>query len=253
MVNEDGATVLFGDETPGRVIYDMAAMPVQIIGVLRNSTKRSIRHNPTIYYDETNHAGPPRERIALARVSAPVVSKLETAELASNVVSPAYFDVMGFSLVAGRSFSEHGSFGGCRVALVNEEAADLYFGGGAIGAVLIDELGERSEIIGIVHTPRLGIFQRKKEPTVYFPMVQDCRATMTLAIRAGATDSRMLAAVQHVVESAPGRGPARVIVKTLETQLNQTALAPLHIATVLMTVLCCYCVVAQYSRTIRDA
>jgi len=40
--------------------------------------------------------------------------------------------------------------------------------------------------------------------------------------------------VRHRVELAPGRGSAMPVVKTLETFLSQTALAPLHIATALV-------------------
>jgi ABC-type antimicrobial peptide transport system permease subunit len=44
----------------------------------------------------------------------------------------------------------------------------------------------------------------------------------------------MLAKVQNALEAVPGRGPAPLVVKTLDTHLSQTALAPLHIATTLV-------------------
>jgi hypothetical protein len=36
------------------------------------------------------------------------------------------------------------------------------------------------------------------------------------------------------IQSVPGHGPAPLLVKTLDTQLTQTSLAPLHIATMIL-------------------
>jgi len=236
IVNEEAAGLLFGDDTAGRAIYDMAGGPIEIIGVVAVRKRRSAvqRSRPTIYYDYTNRAGPPFDRIALAGFSAPVASRLDRAELDTNVVSPSYFAAMGFALVAGRIFPDSPSARGCRVAVVNQEAADLYFGGNAVGAAIIDDVGERTEIIGVVHTAQLGIFERRAEPTVYFPMVQDCLRTMTLIIGARVASGPLLAEVHHTLQLVPGRGPAPLVVKTLETHLSQTALAPLHIATAIV-------------------
>jgi hypothetical protein len=236
IVNEEAAELLFGDDTPGHSIQDAAGLPVEIIGVVaarkRRTAKRQSR--PTIYYNYMNQAGPPLDRIAMTPFSAPVAARLDRAELNTNVVSPGYFAAMGFALVAGRIFPENPSSRGCRVAVVNQEAADLYFGRDAVGAAILDDLGQRTEIIGVVHSAQLGIFERRVEPTVYFPMVQDCLPTMTLTIGARVADGPMLATVRYALQLVPGRGPAPLVVKTLDTHLNQTAFAPLHIATALV-------------------
>jgi putative ABC transport system permease protein len=86
----------------------------------------------------------------------------------------------------------------------------------------------------VVHTGRLGTFEPRVEPMVYFPMAQDSLPVMTLIMGAPVADRAMLAAVLQLLDSVPGRGPAPVVVKTLETHLSQTALAPLHIATALV-------------------
>jgi hypothetical protein len=174
------------------------------------------------------------ERVALARFSAPVVLPLERSEFDTNVVSPGYFAAMGFSLLAGQIFSGDPSARGCRVAVVNREAADLYFGGNAVGAAIIDDVGQRTGIIGVVHAAQLGTFERRAEPTIYFPMAQDCLYAMRLIVGARSASAPMLAALQHTLESVPGKGPAPLAVETLETYLSQTALAPLHIATVIV-------------------
>ncbi|HTS32149.1 MAG TPA: ABC transporter permease [Bryobacteraceae bacterium] len=236
MVNEEAAEVLFGDDTPGRSIQAAAGgTPVEIIGVLANPKRSDAsRHDrPTIYYDGTNQAGKPSGRIAAVAFSAPPAARLDRAELNTNVVSQSYFAAMGLPPVTGGIFSEISNARGCRVAVINQEAADLYFGKGAVGAAIIDDLGERTQILGVVHSAQLGTFERQVEPTVYFPMFQDCLPTMTLIVGTRTADSPMLSMVQQTLESVSGGG-APLTVKTLDAYLSQTALAPLHIATALV-------------------
>src|SRR5436305_8926420 len=45
-----------------------------------------------------------------------------------------------------------------------------------------------------------------------------------------------LAHLARMVRSGAGHGPDPLVLKTLETHLNQTALAPLHIATMILSV-----------------
>ena len=236
IVNEEAADILFGDDTAGRSIRDTAGMPVAIIGVVsgRKSRGATGRDRPTIYYDYTNQSGPPFDRIPLAGFSAPVASARERAEFDTNVVSPGYFAAMGFALVAGQTFPDNQSGRGCRVAVVNQEAADLYFGGHAVGAGIIDDMGQRTGIIGVVHSSQLGVFERRAEPTVYFPMVQDCLYAMKVIIGAPVASGPMLAEVRHTLELVPGAGPAPRAVQTLEAYLSQTGLAPLRIATAIV-------------------
>jgi hypothetical protein len=37
-----------------------------------------------------------------------------------------------------------------------------------MGAAIIDDLGQRTEIIGVVHSAQLGIIERRLEPTSIF-------------------------------------------------------------------------------------
>jgi len=235
IANAEAADALFGDGTVGRSIRDPSGLPVKMIGVF---AERRGPSSPTIYYDYTGQTRPPPERAALARFRAPTVSTLNSVELDANIVSPNYFDALGLSLAAGRLFSEASGPGGCRVAVVNREAADQYFGGEAVGTAAIDEAGRRTEIIGIVHSPRLGTFQRRIEPAIYFPMTQDYLPRMTLILGAPNASEPLLAEVRQKLESVPGRGPAPIVVKTLDSHLRETALAPLRIAVVVIGASC---------------
>ncbi len=233
LVNEEAAKVLFGDATVGRSLLDIANSPVQIIGVLAMpGTGRAA--SPTIYFHQADPSGPQAERIGLAKFHAPVDSTLQQIELDSNVVSPGYFAVMGWPLVAGKFFPDDPKPVGCRVAVINRDANDLYFNGNAIGASVIDDIGRRTEIIGVVNAKGLGTFERRMEPAIYFPMAQDFLPYMTLILNAQDVDKRTLAALRSNIDAVPGRGPAPVLVKTLDTYLSQTALAPLRIATLII-------------------
>ena len=103
-----------------------------------------------------------------------------------------------------------------------------------MGSSVIDEAGRRTEIIGVVHSTPLGTFQRRVEPAIYFPMMQDFLPYMTLLLGSQKVDGPLLKELHRKIESVPGRGPAPVMVRTLDTYLKQTALAQLRIATTII-------------------
>ncbi|HEX4170283.1 MAG TPA: ABC transporter permease [Bryobacteraceae bacterium] len=235
IVNETAAAELFDSNTVGRTIQDSLGPPVEIIGVVAQRVRDAATSSrPTIYYNHSDQAGPAPDRIVLAHFRAPIRSELVSAELDANVVSQRYFPVMGLSLVAGDEFADHSIPGECRVGVVNQEAADLYFGGKPVGAAVIDDRGVRTAIIGVVRSRPFGTFQRQSEPAIYFPMFQDSLSRMTLIAGMRHIDQPLLADLQRRIESVPGRGPAPVVVQTLATHLTRTALAPLRIATTII-------------------
>jgi len=96
--------------------------------------------------------------------------------------------------------------------------------------------GRRPGIVGVVHAQALGTFQRRAEPALYFPMSQDVLPRMSMIIHAAAVNGPLLSDLRRTLEAVPGRGPSPILVRSLETYLDQTSLAPLHIATVLLGV-----------------
>jgi putative ABC transport system permease protein len=118
--------------------------------------------------------------------------------------------------------------------VINQEAAELYFGGRAVGAAVIDGAGRRTEIVGVVHAPLLRASQRRVEPAIYFPMGQDFLPLMTLILGAREPNDAMLASVRRAIEAVPGARPGDAVVTTLDAHLSRTALAPERIAAVLV-------------------
>jgi ABC-type lipoprotein release transport system permease subunit len=237
IVNEQAAEELFGRYTTGRTLRDPESpQPIEIIGVvaMRESAEVAKKNRPTAYFDYTSHQETPPRRITDVRFRAPIASELASADFETNVVSPGYFDAVGSKLVAGRGFTGHTTSTGCRIGIVNQEAVDLGFGGNAVGAAVIDEQGRRTDIIGVVHSGPLGAFQRRVEPTLYLPMSQDVLTSMSMIVQLREVNGATLADLRRRLEEVPGRGPSPVLVRTFETYLNQTSLAPLRIATLLL-------------------
>jgi ABC-type antimicrobial peptide transport system permease subunit len=241
VVDEDAAAELFGRDTVGMTIEDPSGLPVEIIGVVKNGSthlsneRRANQRRATVYYYTDQSELP--SSIKDAHFRAPVVSSLTSAELSENVVSPSYFNALDLSLVAGRPFPEHQNPRLTRVGVINQEAADLYFSGKPVTTGLIDDQGVRAEIIGVVGSRALGSFQQHAEPTVYFPMQQDCAQRMTLILEGSKANTRTLANLRLKVESVPGRDSAPVVIETLDAHLTRSALAPLRIATLLSSAL----------------
>ncbi|MGB7025446.1 MAG: ABC transporter permease [Candidatus Acidiferrales bacterium] len=239
IVNEEAAEELFGRYTTGRALRDPESpQPVEIIGVvaMRESEKVAKKNRPTVYFDYTSHQETPPRRITDMRFRAPIASELASADVETNVVSPSYFDAVGSELVAGQGFTGHTKSTGCRIGIVNQEAVDLYFGGNAVGAAVIDEQGRRTDIIGVVHSGPLGVFQRRVEPTLYLPMSQDVLTSMSMIVHVREINGPLVADLRRRLEEVPGHGLSPVLVRTFETYLNQTSLAPLRIATLLLGV-----------------
>lgn len=237
IVSEEAAEELFGRNTAGRTLQDPeSSQRVEIIGVvaMRESKKVAGKNRPTIYFDYTSHQEPPPHPITDARFRAPIASELASADFETNVVSPGYFDAVGSKLVAGQGFGGHSKSPGCRTGIVNQEAADLYFGGNAVEAAVIDEQDRRTDIIGVVYSGPLGAFQRRVEPTLYLPMSQDVLTSMSMIVQVREVDGPLLADLRRRLQEAPGHRPSPVLVRTFETYLNQTSLAPLRIATLLL-------------------
>jgi len=236
VINEAAATELFDGNALGRSVQDPTGQRVEIIGVVtpRKGARAITVAQPTIYYypDQTRlplgRSGPAQFRVRAS-------GEAMTAILNSNIVSRSYFDATGASRTAGQSFPRGPAPGGCLVAVINQAAADRYYGGNALGGAVIDPRGHRTAIVGVVSEPALGAFERRAEPSIFFPMRQDAVHRMTLVIDAE-MDNPTLDTLRHRLESVPGQASGPVVVERLEEHLARTSLAPLHIATLLVRV-----------------
>jgi putative ABC transport system permease protein len=233
VVNEVAARDLFENDAVGRVVVGPTGSRVQIVGVVAAASEQpAARGRPTIVF------APDQTSTALDRTGSQTFHVTgrpapESVALAANVVSANYFDAVGWARVEGRDF-EHAMARGCRVALVDQDAADRYFDGHAVGAAVIDAEGRRTEIVGVVRGAALRTAQRRAEATIYYPMVQDFRPQLTLIAGTANADAATVGLVRHRLENVVGAATSPVVT-TLEAHLSRTALAVERIASVLVS------------------
>ena len=232
VLNEAAAKAMFSGHPLGRLIDTPAGRPVEVIGVARPKDPREATV-PRAYDHPASNA--PLGVDGQVTFLAPPAAELESGLLDVNIVSPNYFDAMGFTLIAGRLFDGRaGGSRGCRIGVVNAEAAARYFGGHAIGGAVIDAGGRRTEIVGVVRSTSLRAGQRLVEPTLFLPMAQDYLPRMTAVLVTPNAGEATLEAIRQRVAGVPGGRPDRLAVTTLDDQLSSTSLAAERIAATLV-------------------
>ena len=143
-----------------------------------------------------------------------------------RAVGPGYFTSMGIPLVAGRDVERADWEEKRRVVWVNEDFAQSYFDGDAIGERVAwtvgdhpegrDEAGDHTpwaEIVGVVGDVReFGLNDEDLRPNAYFPLLVDGPANveiqsayLTIKVAAGQDPTDFIAGVRAAVrELAPG-------------------------------------------------
>ncbi|HMF97231.1 MAG TPA: FtsX-like permease family protein [Vicinamibacterales bacterium] len=235
LVNVRAAEIMFAGDAVGRAIVDSEGKRLEIVGVVGAKPPRKDEPpQPAVYY-YAEQAPPPFGRggqtvFHLGSGAAPATAALDT-----QVVSPGYFESMGFSLDAGRVFPDVLDPEACRVAVINREAAERDFGGHAVGSAVIDRDGHRTEIVGVVRSPVLRASQRPQQPAIYLPMSQHYLPRMTLIIGVDQANDAAVGSVRRQIEQVSGGEGA--VVMTLNAHLARSALAPDRLAAVLVVVL----------------
>lgn len=229
VLNEAAAASLFDGHPVGRVLEAPSGMPVEVIGVVRQTDQQAVAR-PVAYQH-------PEATVPLAVPGAATFRVSPRADLESglidvNIVSANYFDAMGMTLVAGELLDADRR--GCRIGVLNEEAAARFFGGHAIGGAVIDANGVRTEIVGVVQSALLRTEQRLAEPALFLPTSQNLLPRMTALLSTPDARASTVAAIRQRMAQVPGGRPDRMIVTTLSAHLSNTAYAQARIATVLV-------------------
>jgi ABC-type lipoprotein release transport system permease subunit len=225
VINDEAAGALFTGDPIGRQLITGAGKAVEVVGVVADDA------TDARLYDYPDRLAP----IAVpgpAAFQAPATGAPHPGLLDVNVVSANYFAAMGITLTAGQLFDA--PTGGCRIGVVNEEAASAFFGGRAMGSAIIDGSGRRTIIVGVVRSTLLRAQQQAVAPTLYLPMWQDPLARMSVLLDTPSTNRAALNRLRAQLSQVPGGRPDKLVVTTLDDHLRATALAPEHIASVLV-------------------
>lgn len=234
IVNETAARDVFNGHAVGRSILDPTGGRVEIIGVVRMRRAKGATApvRPAIFYYANQAELPTLEGRGHFRVPDRPAA-LAAGVLDTRSVSAGYFDAMGFGIAAGAAFD--GPAEACRTGVINEEAAQLYFGGRAVGGAIIDSRGRRTRITGVIRPALLRAAQRRAHPSIYFPMAQDVVPRMTLILGAREAGDDLLRSVRQRLETIQGGALVAGGVVTLDEHLARTALAPERIAALLVS------------------
>jgi hypothetical protein len=236
VVSAEAAALVFQGSALGRVITDDAGGQTQIVGVVDMRPERARRRTAPVVFFYAEQEGVSRRPLSPASFLVAASPSRPEAWLDTHVVSPNYFRAMGWPLVAGRALPDDSAEGACRMAVVNEQAAERYFDGDAVGASVIDATGRRTEIVGVVRASPLRALRHRIEPAIYYPLRQDFRPLMTLLLKAPGVTGPEMERLRRDLDGVPGRGPRPTVVQTLDARVRRTALAPIHLASALMGV-----------------
>ena len=235
VVSERAARAFFAGAPLGRLLIDPAGRPFEVIGVVGPKAANASRPRSIadVYYYQAQEPGPlPGAEVTF---QVPTVLPPSAAMLDVRVVSGSYFRAMGFELLAGRVLGSDPEDSPCRVGVVNEHAADLYFGGNAIGAAVIDGSGRRTSIIGVVREQRLRATQRQVEPTLFIPIEDEFTPLMHVVLGGSSASPDVLSRIERRVRSIDGGDPNALVVMSLEDRLRRSSLASERIAALLLS------------------
>jgi predicted permease len=154
-----------------------------------------------------------------------------------NQVSAGYFQTFGVPIARGRGFTDADNETAPKVALLNEAAAQFYFGDRSpLGAqVRFGRTEPRSapyEVVGVVKDARNRSLREADTKTIYLPFTQarDRLGSLTLAVRAEGKPADLTGAVSNEIQSL---GPDITLtdVTTLNEQVDQSLLQERLVAT----------------------
>jgi ABC-type lipoprotein release transport system permease subunit len=229
VLNDVAASHWFGDRAVGRWIRSRAGDFFEVVGVVKHA-RATGRAVPLVYY-YPEQGDPLAAGEASVTFDIPISSDLRRGVLNSNAISDNYFQVMGGTVTRPAGAPTSAPFT-CRTGLLNREAADLYFGGDAVGGALIDTSGRRTTIVGIVDEPPLRALQRDIPPTIYVRTEDEYSPRMTLILATPEAPAPFLEGARGQL-NAVGGGMLRRLA-TLDEHLSRTALAAERIAALLV-------------------
>ena len=117
-------------------------------------------------------------------------------------VTPGYFQAMGISLVAGRSFTAADRADAPRVAIVNETMARRYWPSTSpIGRRIKLSDSDWIDVVGIIHDVRHWGLAAPVNPEVYFPLPQYPGGYLTFVIATDADPASIAGAVREQVRA----------------------------------------------------
>ena len=159
----------------------------------------------------------------------------EPRQFEFNVVSPAFFAMLGMPMVRGRTFTDLETATDAGVLVVTESTARrLWPGQDPIGKTLRDEGKKESRIVGVVRDSQISHLGQSDGPFLYLPAGPKEQSALQLLVHSKSSDGATTKAIQ---EAARDLDPDLIVnVTTLESNLELWSM-PSRIVAALSSVL----------------
>jgi putative ABC transport system permease protein len=124
-----------------------------------------------------------------------------------NVVSPGWFATMGTKLVAGRDFDARDRRESARAVIINEAYARKHFGAeNPVGQFIVEEPASFADptplkIVGVVEDAVYRSVREAVPPTMYWPVAQQARPSVSMALMVRARPSDIAALSRQATEA----------------------------------------------------
>ena len=141
--------------------------------------------------------------VSLSRTMSVAGSDTPGQIILCEFVWPGFFESVGIPLLRGRDFGEGDSQTSPHVAIVNQDAADLYWPGADPVGKRVRFFGENSdmEVIAVARTANYQSIGEKPRPFVYLSMQQYYFPTSVLTVRAAGEPDAVLGSVRTEVQA----------------------------------------------------
>lgn len=148
-------------------------------------------------------------------------------EIAFNIVSPTYLDVMEIPVVAGRGIGEEDHEGSTPVVAISETAARRYWPGeNPIGREIVTPRNERTyRIVGVVKDTKVWTIGEEYRPYVYFARTQNPTSSLMMVARGEIPEAQIVGELRRTVREVD---PQLVLMdsKTMTEHLSVMLFAP---------------------------
>ena len=233
IVNEAAAARYFGGDAVGRSLQDPSGRRIDIVGVVERRRPPQDSEPFVYFFERQAPESMPDETRHLPFRLRPLPPPAPLVGVAWNVASAGYFDAVGASVQSGAVFPPQPQPGSCDTVVVNAEAAQMFFGGDAVGGAVIEPDGHRAEIVGVVDPGVLRVTERRAPPMVFYSSAERYLPRMTLVAGTQKATAELLAEAERRLRATAG-GTLTRPVTTLDDHLSRTSLGPERIATMLV-------------------
>ncbi|KPK81250.1 MAG: hypothetical protein AMS25_07210 [Gemmatimonas sp. SM23_52] len=128
-----------------------------------------------------------------------------------RIVSPGYFEAMGIPLLRGRLIDATDVADAPPVAVISQRLADEFFPGeDPVGRSIVLPNWDPPvylEVVGVVGDVPLGSLRRETGPTMYWPLAQNGRLSVTLVARTAGDPASLAPTLRAAIREVDGNVP----------------------------------------------